>query len=104
MRQLQDRQRIVYVEDDDQTYQVVYVQRPRQKRSAAQRYAFAPLWLGLVVAVLMCFVVDDIDWLVRRVAAALVILFLFGWAATLFFASGEAIKELFGFPWLDREE
>jgi hypothetical protein len=77
MRQLQDKQRIVYIQDDDgQHYEVIHVRRPRAARRPPVE--FYPFWLGLFAVVLLTFVVKDVDWLIQRSAAALAILLMAG--------------------------
>lgn len=94
MRQITDKRPIAYIVDDDrQEYQVIRVRRPSQHRPTLS--PFAPFYLGLVVVVLACFVVTDVDWLIRRAAAALFVLLLVGVGGSIILA----FRDLFVTRW-----
>lgn len=101
MRQLQDKQRIVYIEDDDgQHYEVVHVRHPRAaRRPRGGIYPLAPFWLGLFAVVLLTFVVKDVDWLIQRSAAALAILLLAGLFLSFVAGIWHALRDAFGMSW-----
>lgn len=104
MKQLQDKRQIVYIEDDDgQHYEVVYV--PRRPRPGRRRpigsYALAPFWLGLFAVVVLTFVVKDVDWLIQRSAAALVILLIAGIFVSIVAGFWTAMRDAFMFWWED---
>lgn len=79
MRQLQDRyrqDRTIFIEDEQPTYEIVYVQRPPRRRKRLD--PFLPLHLTIVVMFLLMFVVDDPFWLLQRAMAAVILFGLLG--------------------------
>lgn len=100
MHQITDNKRIVYVEDDTQPYEVVYVQRKRRLTASQKAERIVPLLMfpsvfGFFVLIFLCFVVRDVQWLVQRAAAAVAILFLFGMVGTVLLVSYAGIRDFF---------
>lgn len=102
MRQLQDnKQRIVYIEDDDsEHYKVVHVRRPRAaRRPPVEFYAMAPFFLGVFALALLAFVVKDVDWLIQRSAAALAVLLMAGVFGSIVAGVWYAVRDGIRFLW-----
>lgn len=102
MKKITTTARPVYVEYEPEympvqrPYEVVMVKRPRRPLAPrAANAVFVCFVLGLVVFVLLCFVVDDIDWLIKRSAAALVIILIGGGGLTMALSFYEELRGLF---------
>ena len=108
MRQLQDRERIVYIDQDGRELTsaptvrevVRYVSResrPNPRRwgvSFAQLIAMA-VTLAFMALCVAIFVVDSPEWILRRISVILLILFLFGTVGAVCFGFFMGIMQAF---------
>mgnify|MGYP000173180175 CR=1 FL=1 len=106
MRQLQDKQGVYIVEDDQryppgpynraEVHHYHHQGRPRRPRSLPIGViAFAPFWFGMLATMVAVFAIDDPRWLITRMAAALCIMFLFGMVGCVLGGVWMAIRDTF---------
>lgn len=108
MRQIQDKQ-IIYVDSDfdrysmtrQPDYDVVYVQR-RPRRRVFDPFVFIAtvFWLGVFGFMLLSFVVDSPEWLLKRAALGIVFLLVGAFVFAILFSILQGIRETF-FWWRD---
>lgn len=114
MNQLQDKRRVVYVDDYDrdhydmaprQDYDVVYVRRPRARRRQFRPDAFVvgTFWFGVLAFVLLAFVVDSPEWLLQRGALALIFLMFGAFVFAFLYSMWQGIRDTF-FWWRHDDE
>lgn len=108
MRQLQDRERVVYIDQDGQeitsapTVREVVRYVTRERRPAVERWgvSFAQLMavaftLGFLALCVAMFVVDSPEWILRRLSAVLLVIFLFGMVGAVVFGLFMGIMQAF---------
>jgi hypothetical protein len=103
MRQLQDKP-VIYLDDQDhghyapaeyQPGRVVYIrQAPRRQRRPNWALLFmTPFILSFMAFVFLVFAVDDLQWLMQKIAFIFVITFMGGTVLTVIFGIGAAVYD-----------
>lgn len=98
---VKEGQQVVFVDQYGRPVQlverhgVVYSERRPKPRPPWPLICFLPFLLGSISVVALVFVVDDITWLVKRLAALLVILFMAGTVGSVIAGIWYSIRDTF---------